>query len=626
MKIQRIIHQQVCQLKWQLLACFGLIMILPIEEAVVNFRDGLGFHCGTMVIVSAMIAPLLAGLIACANVQCDMDQKRYIFWRSKPAGIKLLVSLKFFVGLIASLIIILCPLIFWFLSGSIIKTNSEEIIYPFTLIVLLAIMTYSLCFGCNVLIRSTARAWLVGMLLAGFCLILPFMLPMHYKDFISDILFGSWVYNTTMMLTVSAAAFIAALFAAQYDWHLKTNLKGLIWVAGGLVFVLLMFFNSQVANIKVLQELEIESLYDGRNSLDSAGDRIIYKSRSYIDIDNNKILFSNIKGSPNDIPNPITRPEELEKYHIGGYPGSGKLIKVVGDNLYSYSIIAYFLRERTDREGKSPIINDIYEYVYLRSYKYTINSWTPVCELDLSDCIAKKSQLQIEMRLIDNKIITFIDNSFVIVDATNPIELKTIDKKLNVFKNRWGYYRESREEFSIPLLPTDKISREDRIKLSIDWHMKDIRYYNYMQRNPMENSIVDIHDKNIYFYLISHGDIVRYEVTDSDHENIYCQLKTRRPLTTLEANLGDIYSPDVFVKDGKLYCPGFHALMVFDVRSGNRIRKLGHFVRMDYYIEDIEILNDGRILLCLHWEHNLRIKDWDNPERKRYLCLLENPE
>ena len=44
MRIAGIIHQQICQLRWYLLACLGLIMVLPIEEAVVNFRAGAGFY------------------------------------------------------------------------------------------------------------------------------------------------------------------------------------------------------------------------------------------------------------------------------------------------------------------------------------------------------------------------------------------------------------------------------------------------------------------------------------------------------------------------------------------------------------------------------------------------------
>ena len=33
MKVAGIIHQQICQLRWHLPACLGLIMVLPVEEA-----------------------------------------------------------------------------------------------------------------------------------------------------------------------------------------------------------------------------------------------------------------------------------------------------------------------------------------------------------------------------------------------------------------------------------------------------------------------------------------------------------------------------------------------------------------------------------------------------------------
>ena len=105
MKISSIIRQQICQLKWYILACIGIIMILPIENALVDFKEGYGFQSASMDPFSTIFAPLLAGLIACANIQGDLQDKRYTFWRSKPAGIKKIMSLKYFVGLIISLFI-----------------------------------------------------------------------------------------------------------------------------------------------------------------------------------------------------------------------------------------------------------------------------------------------------------------------------------------------------------------------------------------------------------------------------------------------------------------------------------------------------------------------------------------
>ena len=100
MRTSVIIHQQVCQLKWHLLACLGMIMVLPVEEAVVNLRAGAGFFSLPLAVLAVMFGPLFAGLIGCANVQADLNDKRYIFWRSKPANVKLLIALKFLIGLV----------------------------------------------------------------------------------------------------------------------------------------------------------------------------------------------------------------------------------------------------------------------------------------------------------------------------------------------------------------------------------------------------------------------------------------------------------------------------------------------------------------------------------------------
>ena len=282
MRVSGIIHQQICQLKWHLLACLGLIMVLPIEEAVVNLKAGDGFFSTNMTFPAIMFGPLLAGLIACANVQGDLNEKRYIFWRSKPANVKLLISLKFFIGLISSLIILACPVVFAFLSNIIWnKEGIDRMFFRFyvPLPILVAIMTYSLCFASNVLVRKTARAWLIGMLMGCILLVLPFMLPLVYKDFVSDVIFLPFGFYLAIILVASAAAFVFALYAAQHDWHLRTNLKGLLWVVAGLVFVLMMLFSSQIANIKVLHEKEIEPSR-GRFRLDNAGDSIVFQGQS----------------------------------------------------------------------------------------------------------------------------------------------------------------------------------------------------------------------------------------------------------------------------------------------------------------------------------------------------------
>jgi len=190
-------------------------MVLPIEEAVVNLKAGDGFFTTTMTFPAILFGPLLAGLIACANVQGDLAEKRYIFWRSKPANVKLLITIKFFTGLVASLIIIACPVVFAFVSNTFWNEEGIEkwffkVYVP--LPILIAIMTYSLCFACNVVVRKTARAWLIGMLTGCFLLVLPFMLPLDFKDFVSDVMIWSWGPYLAIMLATPTAAFVFALY------------------------------------------------------------------------------------------------------------------------------------------------------------------------------------------------------------------------------------------------------------------------------------------------------------------------------------------------------------------------------------------------------------------------------
>jgi len=610
MRIQGIIYQQICQLKWHFLACLGLIMVLPIEEAVVNLKEGDGFSSIRMVILSVMFAPLLAGLIACANVQSDLDEKRYIFWRSKPASVKLLITLKFFVGLIASFVILICPVAFGIISGGVSAEyfSESDIRYFLPLPLLLTIITYSLCFGSNVLVRSTARAWLIGMLLTGFLLVLPFILPFGYRDFVSDVMSGMMIIYLVIMLVASSAAFMFSLFAAQHDWHLRTNLKSLLWVGGGLVFILLILFSGQIANIKVLQEKEIEDFY-WRRAMGYAGSKIVFNTHSYVDTDKNSISFSSIsEGSDFRIENFTRLPEG---YQEETYPSLGRLYKDSGNEIFYFVIRMYYRSE-----GQGHFRKTFYEKVYLRSYKRTGKNWEPICELDLSDYLTDNRSPRIAMRLIGDKIIVFIRRSFVVVDATDPGELKLMYAKLDVLKGRIpSYSRDSRKEFIIPLVPVEGIGIEEKIKLSIDWYYSIYIY---------EASIVDIHDGKISFFLVSFNDIARFDVTNWDDEKVYCRFSTSRPFTILEGMTRTSHFYRKFVKNGKLYCQEDKTLMVFDIRSNRRIRKLGHFVRMNYDIRDIAVLENGNILLYVSLDTNLG-KNRPN-QQKTYLYLLKNPE
>jgi hypothetical protein len=625
MRVSGIIHQQICQLKWHLLACLGLIMVLPVEEAIVSLRAGDVFFSDGMAFAAILFGPLLAGRIACANVQGDLDEKRYIFWRSKPANIKLLITLKFVIGLIASLLIIACPLVFHLVSN--IIWNEEGLYKIFfklyvPLPILIAIMTYSLCFACNMLVRKTARAWLIGMLTGCFLLVLPFMLPLNLKDFMSDVMIWSWGPYLAIMLATPAAAFVFALYAAKHDWHLRTNLKSLLWVGAGLAFVLMMLFSSQVANIKVLHEKEV-SFSGGLGSgpwtkIENFRGKLIFARYNYIDIYENKFTLSNIHEDLYLYYRIYNMPPNIEGYYVRMYPSDGMLYKNVGNDVYSFNIHAYY---REEKEGS--IVKTFYEKVYLRSYKHPDESWMPVCELDISGCLTDRINiLRAAMRLIDNRLFACVNNSYVLVDVTNPGELKLIDKKFDVLQ-RYRPSKDHKKEFSIPLVPIDEFELEERIRLSIDLNYN----FQYGDNKIHDSSIVDVQDGMFSFFFLDfldYDDVVRFDVVRWDDEKIYCKYSNSRPFTILESVTGaPRFYNDKFVKNGKFYCRSDHTLMVFDIRWNGRIRKLGHFVRMDYDIEDMAVLEDGNILLSVGRNTEFPKRSY---ARKYYLYLLKNPE
>lgn len=623
MRVSGIIHQHICQLKWHLLACLGLIMVLPIEESIVNLKVGDGFFTTAMTFPAVFFGPLLTGLIACANVQADLNDKRYIFWRSKPANVNLLITLKFFIGLVASLLIIACPVLFSLITNIIWNEKGiEKVLFAFygSLPILISVMSYSLCFASNVLVRKTARAWLIGMLMVGFLLVLPFMLPLDLKDFMDDALLLTFRLYLLIILVASAGAFVFALFAAKYDWHLRTNLKSLLWVGAGLVFILLMLVSSQVANIKILQEKEIKESH-WRRTMDYAGSKIVFLGHSYVDTDKNSISLNSISRSPYFGTGNL-RPW-IEGYRVMSYPRDGRLYKNVGDDIYSFVILAYY-----HTEGRGSTLKRFYEKIYLRSYKHTGESWMPVCDLDISDCLTRRIDIiRIAMRLIDNSLIACVNDSCVVVDTTDPGELKLIEKKLDVLRKYIpSHFINSEEEFTIPLIPIEKIGLQERIKLSIDLnYMFEWGYYGI--NDIFESSIVDVLDGKFTFCFIRHEEVARYDVTRWDDEKIYCKFSALRPFTILEVvtDPPGHRSPN-FVKNGKFYCYDYHNLMVFDIRSNRRIRKLGHFVRMDYQIDDMVVLENGNMLISVQWNpENFGINRLKKEDRY-YLYLLKNPE
>ena len=639
-----IIHQQLRQLMWHLLACFGLIMVLPVEEAIMNLRDGDGFHSEMLPIFCMSFAPLLTGLIGCANVQADLNEKRYTFWRSKPANPKAFIALKFFIGLVIILIMSASPLLFSIITCTLCNVRNHLNILESMSFAIIGIMTYSLCFACNVIIRRSARAWVVGMMLTCLVLVIPFVLPLGYKDFMSDALLHMSIIYMVLIFAVSTGAFLFSMFAAARDWHLKINLKRILWSAMAMIFAVMMLFSSQIANIKVLQEKQLNSQYDWPQDFGNIDRKIVLGEHSYVNIDKDNISLENIIAFPDALRhhNKSRRYKDLgEDYYASSYPRNGGLYKTVGDDLYLFEIHAIYRKKRRDVTYEKAY-DVTYEKLYLRSFKLVKDYWQPSYILDLSDCLRTNHHPQIAMRLIENKLIVFVrdfsgKDNFIVVDVSDPEHLKVIGKNNDITSRYTSIFNDiqmkNEQTVTIPLVPIDAIKIEEQIKFSIDLYCSRDLNYRHRGNNLYRNSLVDINNNTISFVAHAwYGGISRLEVTHWDEKNIYCELTARRPFTIIEQMTGAAYLERFFVVNGKLYLYGNrdfgnyfdNNLMVFDIRSKNRIRKLGHFIRPRFYIEDIAVLENGNILVS-----GATPKQTDKGRRYDYsyfLYLLKDPK
>lgn len=289
--------------------------------------------------------------------------------------------------------------------------------------------------------------------------------------------------------------------------------------------------------------------------------------------------------------------------------------------MYYFGIISYFRIVGEGRKEKT-----VYEKVYLRSYKLIEVSWEAIDELEISDFIGDRvNYLRMTMRLIDNTLIACVNNSYVAVDVTNPRELTEIARKLEVLPGGavWPDQEDRRKEFCVPLIPFEGVSKEESIKLSID-----LRYrFRYDDNDIWESSIVDADDGKIAFFCASQRDIARFDAIGWDDTEVRCRFSTARPYTILE-RLSQSFGPNdrTFVKNQKLYVKEGQQLMVFDVSFDHKIRKVGHFYRMDCDIDDVAVLKDGKLILCAWWNKWSKILGKVRRHRTLYLYLLENPE
>jgi hypothetical protein len=595
-------------------------MVLPLEEAIINLKDGDGFFSINFFFAGLAFSPLLTGLIGCANVQADLDDKRYIFWRSKPIGAKSFIGIKFIVGLIIAMLVPAIVTAFGVVSSKMCgeKVLYRDVIVIISLLGLMGVMAYSLCFFSNVLVRKIARGWLIGIVAGCFILVLPFMLPLDYKDVMTDmLLFDSPLY-WGMMIIVSIAAFVLSLFAADHDWHLKTNLKGLLWCGAGLVFLLAMLFSSQVANIKVKHEQEIPQ-EPHRGEINIIDGKIMSGWNHYMNIDGNGFTFDQIESKePVDMVWPISEIDE-------GYKMNRRLpykIFKSGDDLYTFDMLWYYREIEEDGHKVKQ-----YEKLYLGSSKRFKNAWVGLSYIDISDCLEgtdRKSLSRVIIREADDKLVAIVGNSWVVADVRDVENIKLLDKQIDKYKPFGTYESMGKDNVRIPKLPVEGISDETRIRLSIDVYNQWSKWY-YHNRGL---STVEISDGRISTFDVNRKAIGRYDVYKTDEKYIYCRLGAMRPFTVLERIGGLYFINGFFIKNSKMYLEtGMGGLMVFDISSSDRIRKIGYFVRFGCEFEDIEILDNGDILMCLSTmvETGEVDKHGSSQRRKLYLCLLENP-
>jgi hypothetical protein len=161
------------------------------------------------------------------------------------------------------MIIISCPIIFTIITNALNNKNNFSTfnIYMVTTL-LISLLTYSLCFFCNTLLRKTARAWLAGMTVTGFFLLSPFILPIGLTDIVQGtLLWISGIYMATL-IAITILCYILSILTVKFNWQIQSNFKAMLWSGAALFFGLGLFVNTQVANIKVLDQLHARTFSD----------------------------------------------------------------------------------------------------------------------------------------------------------------------------------------------------------------------------------------------------------------------------------------------------------------------------------------------------------------------------
>jgi len=622
MNTARFIHQQVFQLKWHVLACLGLIMGVPLEEAVVNLHAGEGFHSSSLTVVTLFLGPLLAALIACANVQADLDEKRDAFWRSKPVSVWQFITGKFFIGLILTSVIVACPILFMWITTSLTGGLESLVVVKYLLFVipLISVLTYSVCFFCNVLVRKTARAWLIGMAIACFTLLIPFILPLNIKDVATDLVMVKWFLGSILVATLGLAvlSFMGAIVAVQRNWQIHTQLRGLLWGGAGLIFAVILLFSRQIANIKILDEKHFpEDAQPRFVKIDEKTSLRYYSGvQKYCEINtlNHKIELVEHTEMPQQ-PLLETVLKELDKakslapkfdYHpdMKRDPMKQVLYLESGSLRYRFVLSTYYRIEPFIKENGAGGEEHVYEKAYLRSYRMMEGGSVPVESLDLSDYLKPDVRPRMVMRSVEDKAVALLSETCLVIDISDPQAMAVVESQ----PTGGAYYGPGER---IALIPAESIGIKDRIRLSMEL-CQDLRYRR-TQIFPTNNDTSD-------YVTVSKEGIALYRIEKWDEKQIYAKLLDKRPYTFWERMY---WHDQLFIRHGKLYCRLNNRLMVFDV-SGTRIRKLGHYERLSqkYRVATIEVDTDGNILMLTQHEE----RQGKEYKRTAILQLLKNPE
>lgn len=598
-----LLHQQVMPLKYHFLACVSLIMVLPVQDYVLGIRDGRGVHAADTLSVSMLtlfLAPFLTALIACATVQADLDEKRCLFWQSKPVSVPAFMTLKYFVGLAVAMLVLGCPVAFMCLRDFLTQGHlpKQPMTAIFLIIALISLLTYSTCFFCNVLVRKTARAWLIGLSVACFVLLIPYLMPLPRQIAKMDV--AQWISRIYLLvgLGTTVLAFGLSLSALRFHWHLRTNLRGLLWVGAGLVFMVAVLFGRQVANIKILDEAVLDG-YDDHITAKAPGHYTLAGADVTISVVNNQIIVDESHRSRAVLGQRIM-PEPRKPLPPSKETESGWGRARIRDNIvvsyeieghrYSLSLATFLQFREVEYENVRAISGSRFSEIRLTSSQAEGTLHRRISTIDLSDCIVEERYPYPAMRRIDDKLILFLYKQCLVVSIKEGGVLELTEKNPYLRMERVS----RNKPFTVPLVPASGVDARERVRLSLDLLARP-RYRRWDPSSIHKATLVLDSEGQMSFIKLVRKGVARYDVLGWDQREIFCQLRDRRNFFYEEFSSHEPH----FVMDGKLYIYNRNTLIVLDVLADRGIRKLGHLQRFskDFRIYDIAVEEDGNILL-----------------------------